>query len=108
MQGYDLDGIGPGDDAGGGGSGQYTETVVAAGAQDVGSIHGWSLQNTNSGLSTIYIRFGQGATDTPYIAINLAENETVTQIFPAGIHLDNGYHLTVEAGTVDGIIYTRS
>ena len=107
MTGYDIDGIGPGDGEGGGGGGQYVETVVAAGAQDVGSIHGWSLQNTFAGISTIYIRFGSAVDATPYIAINLAENETTTQIFPGGIVLDNGYHLTVEVGAVDGIIYTR-
>lgn len=107
MQGYDIDGIGPGDGEGGGGSGSYVEKTAAAGAQAVEAIYGWSLQNTFAGLSTVYIRLGSAVDATPYIAINLAENETVTQIFPAGIRLDDGYHLTVEAGTVDGIIYTR-
>ena len=107
-QGYDITGIGPGfGDGSGGGSGSYTEIVAAAGAQAVGSIHGWSLQNTFAGLSTVYIRFGSAVDATPYIAINLAENETVTQVFEGGITLDDGYHLTVELGTVDGIIYAR-
>lgn len=107
MTGYDINGIGPGFGDGAGGSGAYTEVTAVAGAQAVDSIHGWSLQNTNAGLSTIYIRLGSAVDATPYIAINLAENETTTQIFPSGIVLDDGYHLTVEAGTVDGIIYTR-
>lgn len=78
MSGYDIDGIGPGfgDGGGGGGSGQYTEVVAAAGAQAVDRIHGWSLQNTFAGLTTVYIRFGSAVDATPYIAINLAENET--------------------------------
>lgn len=106
-QGYDITGIGPGFGDGGGAGGAYTEVAAAAGAQAVAAVHGWSLQNTFAGLSTVYIRLGSAVDATPYIAINLAENETVTQIFEGGINLDDGYHLTVEVGTVDGIIYTR-
>lgn len=105
-QGYDIDGIEPGHGAGGGGY-DYDEVVLGPGALAVNALYGWSLENNNVGLSTVYIRFGDQATDAPWIAINLAENETVTQIFPDGIPAPaNGFYVTVEAGDISGILYT--
>lgn len=112
MAGYDIDGIEPGTGGGGGGGGSipYDGYAVAAVADDtlypVEHVFGWSLQNTSAGLSTLYIRFGGDGTATPYIAVNLAENETVTQIFPGGITSPDGFFITVESGSVDGILYT--
>lgn len=107
MQGYDIDGIEPG--AGSGGGIPPGGEVVPAAPDTpyaVDRIIGWSLQNTFAGLSTVYLRFGADAAATPYIAINLAENETVTQIFEGGIPSPDGFFLTVELGTIDGLIYT--
>ena len=111
MSGYDIDTIEPGAGEGGGGGGipSTGEAVLVADitAYPVGRLYGWSLQNTFAGLSTVYIRFGSDGAATPFIAINLAENETVTQIFEGGIPGGAaGFFVTVEAGTIDGVLYT--
>jgi hypothetical protein len=109
MAGYDIDGIEPGAGAGGGGGIPPGGEAIPA-ADDTlyptDRLFGWSLQNAFAGLTTLYLRFGSDATATPYIAVNLAENETVTQVFPDGIPSSDGFFLTVEAGAVDGLIYT--
>lgn len=109
MAGYDIDGIEPGAGAGGGGSDapDLTESALTdATAYPATDLYGWSIQNTTAGLSTVYIRLGNSAAATPFIAINLAENETVTQIFEHPISNATGFFVTVEAGAVDGILYT--
>ena len=106
MTGYNIDSIQPGAGEGGGFPGTFENDAASPGVLTGDVVYGWSLQNISAGLSTVYIRFGTEAIGTPYIAINLAENETVTQVFPAGIPSENGFHLTVEAGSVDGLIYT--
>lgn len=126
MSGYDIDTIEPGASGGGGGdsawtSADVTELLANTAAATVAltetpvaddtayadtDLYGWSMQNTTAGLSTVYIRFGNDGADEPYIAINLAEDETVTQIFPNPISSSVGYFITVEAGSVDGILYT--
>lgn len=97
------------DCSGGGGGSISADGGVVAVSDDLAveqtSLVGWSLQNTNAGLSTVYIRFGDEATSTPYIAVNLAENETVTQIFDTAIPSADGFFVTVEAGSVDGVLY---
>lgn len=110
MAGYDIDGIEPGDGGEGGGgippSGEATP-VADDTAYLASKLYGWSLQNTFAGLSTLYIRFGADATATPYIAVNLAENETVTQVFEGGIPAGpDGFFVTIETGTVNGLLYT--
>ena len=109
MSGYDINGILPGAGEGGGGTvtASFDEDIVVDDAGYlIANLHGWSLQNTNAGLSTLYIRFGNDAADTPFIAINLAENETITQIFdPISIEAA-GIFVTIEAGSIDGILYT--
>ena len=95
--------------SGGGGTtpGNFTQEAAAVGPLEGDVLYGWSLQNTSAGLSTVYLRFGDNDTATPYITINLAENETVTQIFPSGIpDTGSGFYFTVQTGTVDGLIYT--
>jgi hypothetical protein len=125
MTGYDIDGIDPGA-SGGGGSDAWTladvaellantadvaltETAIADDTAYAGpNLYGWSVQNTTAGLSTVYVRFGNSGAATPFIAINLAENETVTQIFEHPISNATGFFVTVEAGSVAGILYTTS
>ena len=113
MSGYDIDDLGPG--AGGSAADAWAAAQLAGYDEDIvvddagyliKNLHGWSLQNTAAGLSTVYIRFGNSAAATPFIAINLAENETITQIFDPITIEAAGIFVTVEVGTVDGILYT--
>jgi len=86
-----------------------TETALVDDTAYAGpNLYGWSIQNTFAGLSTVYIRLGNSGAATPYIAIDLAENETVTQIFEHPISNATGFFLTVEAGSVTGLLYTTS
>lgn len=118
-QGYDIDGIDPGSDGltasdvtqllANTAPAALTETALADDAAYAGpNLYGWSLRNTTAGLTTVYIRFGNSGAATPFIAINLAENETVSQIFEHPISNATGFFVTVEAGSATGILYTTS
>ena len=121
MTGYNINGIEPGTDGWTGSQItdllENTTPIVPAvatrrvlthnTAYDFPTLYGWSLRNTFAGLSTVFIRFGEDAAATPFIAVNLAENETVTQIFEDGIPGGApGFFVTVQVGSVTGLLYT--
>lgn len=78
-----------------------------AGGLAHGTLYGWFIEETAAAVAIVRIRFGDDATDTPFIPIHLAAGESVSFWSERGIPTGGNIFYDVVSGTVDGVLFSN-
>lgn len=84
---------------------EVTADTTIAGAA---SLRGWSVWNTSAGVAEVTIHAGNDSGDAVVARFRLAEDESVTEVFPVPVPTAGGIHFEVVSGTVAGTVYYQA